>query len=215
VREGLLRYLPGYQGPDINARGLDVEGHAFFYINELESILREWVATVYRHRRHDSLFDPGLPAARVTPAQMFSHGIARAGYIEVPRDPQLAYEFLKVEPRTIQPKGVKWRNLVYKGDVLTELGKMKSPYERKFKDRWPIHIDPDDISRVYIRHRETREWHELAWEHASNVPVDHTSGQGNVHVIAPEVAGVDFDGVAEPNSSDGEVLEPNRDQLCR
>jgi hypothetical protein len=136
-------------------------------------------------------------------------------YIEVPRDPQLAYEFLKVEPRTIQPKGVKWRNLVYKGDVLTELGKMKSPYEGKFKDRWPIHIDPDDISRVYIRHRETREWHELAWEHASNVPVDHTSGQGNVHVIAPEVAGVDFDGVAEPNSSDGEVLEPNRDQLCR
>jgi hypothetical protein len=61
----------------------------------------------HRHRRHDSLFDPGLHAARMTPAQMFSHGIARAGYIEVPRDPQLAYEFLKVEPRTIQPKGVK------------------------------------------------------------------------------------------------------------
>src|ERR1700733_10555473 len=28
VREGLLQYLPGYKGPDINARGLDVEDHA-------------------------------------------------------------------------------------------------------------------------------------------------------------------------------------------
>jgi hypothetical protein len=62
------------------------------------------VATVSRHRIHDSLFDTGLPAARMTPAQMFSHGIARAGYLEVPRDPQRAYEFLRVVPRTIQPK---------------------------------------------------------------------------------------------------------------
>jgi hypothetical protein len=171
VREGLLQYLPGYKGSDINARGLEVEGHAFFYINELESILREWVATVYHHRKHVSLFDPGLPTATMTPAQMFAHGIARAGHIEVPRDPQLAYEFLRVEPRTIHSKGVIRNKLLYKGDVLTELGQMKSPYEGKFKDRWPIHVDPDDISRVYIRHPDTREWHELVWEHASEVPV--------------------------------------------
>lgn len=62
-------------------------------------------------------------------------------------------------------------NLVYKGDVLTELGKMRSPYEGKFKDRWPIHVDPDDISRVYIQHPYTREWYELRWEHASNFPM--------------------------------------------
>lgn len=170
-REGLLQYLPGYKGPDINARGLEVEGHAFFYINELESIVREWVATVYHHRKHASLFDPGLPAARMTPAQMFAHGIARAGHIEVPRHPQLAYEFLSVEPRTIHSKGVIRHNLLYKGDVLTELGQMKSPYEGKFKDKWPIHVDPDDISRVYIRHPDAGEWHELVWEHACEVPV--------------------------------------------
>ncbi len=110
VREGLLQYLPGYKGPDINARGLDIEGHAFFYINELESIIREWVATVYHHRRHESLFDPALPAARMSPAQMYNHGVARAGCIEVPRDPELAFEFLRVEPRTIQAKGEPARN---------------------------------------------------------------------------------------------------------
>lgn len=171
VREGLLQYLPGYKGPDINARGLDIEGHAFFYINELESIIREWVATVYHHRRHESLFDPALPAARMSPAQMYNHGVARAGCIEVPRDPELAFEFLRVEPRTIQAKGVTRKKLLYKGDVLTELSQMTSPYEGKFKNKWPIHVDPDDISRVYIRHPDTREWHVLVWEHASEVPV--------------------------------------------
>jgi len=175
VREGLLQYLPGYKGPDINARGLDAEGQAFFYIDQLEAILREWVATVYHHRKHDSLLDPGMPAARITPAQMFSHGIARAGYIEVLRDPQLAYEFLKVEARTIQHYGVQRDRLKYKSkgddDILVQLAAMQSPYRGKLKDRWPIHVDPDDVTRVYIRHPETRQWHELEWEHGSEFPM--------------------------------------------
>jgi hypothetical protein len=52
VRERLLQYLPGYKGPDINSRGLDVEGHAFFYIDQLEAIVREWIAAVYHHTPH-------------------------------------------------------------------------------------------------------------------------------------------------------------------
>jgi transposase InsO family protein len=176
VRTRLLQYLPGYKGPDINARGLDVEGHAFYYINELEAIVREWVARHYHRIPHPSLFDPALPAkqakdAKMTPAQMYSHGIARAGYVEVPRHPNLALEFLRAEPRTIQAKGVRMHNLIYKGDVLDELRKMKSPYEGRFKDAWPIHVDPDDISRVYVQHPYDREWHELLWEHASKFPM--------------------------------------------
>jgi hypothetical protein len=28
---------------------------------------------------------------------MFEHGVARAGYVEVPRDPDLGFEFLNVK----------------------------------------------------------------------------------------------------------------------
>lgn len=171
VREGLLQYLPGYKGPDVNARGLDVEGHACMYIDELERIFREWVATVYHHRKHDGLIDPGLPSARLTPAEMFSHGIARAGYIEVPRDPYLAYEFLKVEAHTIQHYGIDRGRLRYGGPILDELAKMRSPYRGRFEGKWPIHVDPDDVSRVYIKHPDTREWHELKWEFATDYPM--------------------------------------------
>ena len=106
---------------------------------------------------------------------MFSHGIARAGYIEVPRDPQLAYEFLKVEARTIQHYGIQRDNLKYKpkqgDDILVQLRAMQSPYAGRLKDRWPIHVDPDDVTHIYIRHPDTRQWHELDWEHASEFPM--------------------------------------------
>ena len=177
IRTRLLQYLPGYKGPDINSRGLDVEGQAFYYIHELEEIMREWVGQIYHRVPHDSLFDPELPARqakkapKMTPAQMFSHGIARAGYVEVPRHPDLALEFLRADARTIQRKGVKIYGLVYKGDVLGELGKMKSPHGGKFKNAWPIHSDPDDISTVYIQHPHDREWHSLRWEYASKFPM--------------------------------------------
>lgn len=171
IREGLLQYLPGYKGPDINARGLDVEDHAFFYIDELQEILRYWVATFYHHKGHDSLRDPKRKAVKMTPAQMFTHGITRAGYIEAPRDPQLAYEFLKVEPRVIRHNGVQIGNLMYGGAVLSELASMKSPYRGKFANRWPIHVDPDDVSHVFIKHPDTRAWHELKWQLADEYPM--------------------------------------------
>ncbi|MCA2275246.1 MULTISPECIES: helix-turn-helix domain-containing protein [Mycobacterium avium complex (MAC)] len=177
LRESLLQYLPGYKGPDINARGLDVEGHAFFYIDQLEAIIREWVATVYHHRKHDSLRDPGMPKSgtTITPAQMFAHGIARAGYLEVPRDPQLAYEFLKVETRTIQHYGIQRGRLKYKAasddNILVQLSAMRSPYPGMDQYHWPIHVDPDDVTRIYIRHPETRHWHELRWEQATEFPM--------------------------------------------
>jgi len=171
VRLGLLQYLAGYKGPDVNARGLDVESHSFFYLDQLEAMVREWVATVYHHRRHRSLLDPGLPAVRMSPAQMFAHGMVRAGYLHAPRDPQLAYEFLRVVPRTIQHDGIHIANLVYKGAVLGELAELGSPYTGRLAGRWPIHVDPDDISRVFVRHPSTRDWHELVWEHAREVPM--------------------------------------------
>jgi hypothetical protein len=46
---------------------------------------------------------------------------------------------------------------------------MTSPYTGKAKGRWPIHYDPDDITRAYFRDPETRDWHTLVWEHAPSM----------------------------------------------
>lgn len=169
VREDLLQALPGYKGPDVHSRGLDPESEAFFYLDELEAILREWVAVVYHHRPHDGLVDPHLPALRMSPATMFEHGMARAGYIEAPRDPDLAYEFLQTEWRTIQHYGVEYDGRRYNGPALDPYRNLTSPYTGKARGRWPIQVDPDDATRVYFRDPNTRQWHTLRWEHASSL----------------------------------------------
>jgi transposase InsO family protein len=169
LREDLLQALPGYKGPDVHSRGENPESEAFFFLDELETIIREWVATIYHHKPHASLVDPHLPKLRMSPAAMFEHGIARAGYIEVPRDRDLGLEFLKTEWRTIQHYGVEIDGRRYHGDVLTRYANQTSPYTGKAKGRWPIQVDPDDITRVYFRDPQTRTWHTLSWEHAPSL----------------------------------------------
>ncbi|MEV0774636.1 helix-turn-helix domain-containing protein [Streptomyces sp. NPDC050433] len=165
LREDLLQALPGYKGPDIHSRGENPEGEAFFFLDELEEIIREWTATKYHCRPHSSLVDPGLPGLRMSPAQMFEHGMARAGYIEVPRDRDLAFEFLPTKWRTVQHYGVEIGRRRYSGPGLPETG-IRSPYGGPVKNGWPFQVDPDDITRIYFRNPTTREWHALTWEHA-------------------------------------------------
>lgn len=165
LREDLLQVLPGYKGPDIHSRGLNPEKDAFFFLHELEAIIREWVAVVYHRRPHGGLVDPHLPKLDLSPTAMFEHGLARAGYIEVPRDPDLAYEFLKIKMRTVQHYGVEIDGRRYNGEGLEGLRDMAGSDVELAKRRHPFCMDPDDITRIYFRDRE-RTWHTLRWEHA-------------------------------------------------
>ena len=167
LREGLLEALPGYKGPDVYSRGLNPEGDAFLFLDELEEIIAEWIAVVYHHRPHHGLVDPHLPGLELSPAMMFEHGVARAGYVEVPRDPDLGFEFLNVKYVPIHHYGVELNGCRYNGDGLDGFREKTSPYLGAAKGRWPIHFDADDISRVYFRQPRERTWHALAWEHAS------------------------------------------------
>lgn len=168
LREDLLQALPGYKGPDIFSRGEKPEDDAFFFLDELEAIIREWVATVYHCRPHADLVDPGLPNMRMSPAAMFEHGLARAGYIEVPRDPHLGYEFLATRWRTIQHYGVEIGSRRYSGSILREYGDRTSPYGGSHKNQWPFQVDPDDVTRIYFRDLDGH-WHALTWEHAPSL----------------------------------------------
>lgn len=162
LREDLLHRLPGYKGQDLFSRGEHPEIEAFYYIDELFDRIRQWIAATYHRTPHSSLGDPTLKGLHLSPAQMFEHGVARAGFIEVPRDPHLALEFLETRWRTIQPYGVEVDGRRYNGDGLYHDGR-PSPY---LNGKWPIQVNPDDVDHAYFRDLE-RKWHQLDWEHAA------------------------------------------------
>lgn len=73
-----------------------------------------------------------------------------------------------MEFRKIQHYGVDLGRR-YNGTGLDPYRNMSSPYTGKVKGRWPIHYDPDDVTRAYFRDPDTREWHTLMWEHAPSL----------------------------------------------
>ncbi len=171
LREDLLAALPGYKGPDVYSRGENVEEEAYYFIDELEQVLREWVAERYHHRPHDGLVEPAVPGLDLSPAEMFEAGVARAGRLRVPARADLAYDFLPVEWRTIQHYGVELRGLRYDGRGLTAYRDRRSPYTGSHEGLWPIRYDPDDMSRVFFQDPDDHCWHTLRWAHAPEVPV--------------------------------------------
>ena len=151
LRQSLLEHLPGYKGPDVAARGNNVEGEAFYYVTELEQIIREWVGRVYHHTAHAGLVDPLERSVALSPAEMFERGIAAAGRIRLPAREDLVYDFLEVEWRTIQHYGVEIGGQRYDGPGLNDYRGTRSPYGGAHPGKWPFMVDRDDIRTVYFR----------------------------------------------------------------
>src|SRR5260370_13134157 len=95
---------------------------------------------------------------------MCEHGVARAGYVEVPRDPDLGFEFLNVKYVPIHHYGVELNGCRYNADGLDGFREKTSPYLVATKVRWPGHFLTDDISRLYFSHTRDRTLHALTLE---------------------------------------------------
>ncbi|KDA44892.1 Mu transposase C-terminal domain-containing protein [Frankia sp. BMG5.23] len=166
LREQLLVALPGYKGPDVHHRGADVEEQAFYFLDELEELIRQWVADCYHRQAHGGLVVPEVPGLAVSPLEMFAHGVARAGHLQVPARADLVFDFLAVEWRTIQHYGVEIGGLRYDGPALSPYRNRTSPHTGVHAGKWPIRVYADDVSRVYFQDPADQRWHVLRWEHA-------------------------------------------------
>jgi transposase InsO family protein len=171
LREQLLVALPGYKGPDVYSRGKDPQGCTYFFIDELETVIRQWLTTIYHQRPHQGLVEPAVPGLDLSPAEMFDHGISRAGRLRVPARPDLVFDLLPVAWRTIQHYGIEVNGLRYNAAVLTRYRNRRSPFGGVHAGKWPVRFDPDDISRVYFQDPADHAWHPLVWEHATEVGV--------------------------------------------
>lgn len=167
LREALLQHLPAYKGPDVYSRGKDVEDKAFYYVSELEQIIREWVGSVYHRTQHDGLCVPEIPRAEFCPAEMFEIGVAKSGCLLLPGGPDLAYEFLDVRWRMIHHYGVEVDGLRYDGAGLNLYRGTRSPYGGVHAGKWPIFVDSHDVRHAYFQDPDTRAWHQLVWEHGA------------------------------------------------
>ncbi|MFD8115692.1 helix-turn-helix domain-containing protein [Streptomyces microflavus] len=167
LNEGLLAALPGYKGSDVHSRGEKVEDEAFFFLDELEAVIRDWITTVYHRRHHRGLCIPEVPGLKLSPLEMFEHGVTRAGPLRIPLRPHLALDFLQEFRVPIHHYGVDIDGLRYNGDGLNGYRNQPSPYRGVDAGKWPVAIDSGDITRAYFQDPHTHTWQVLHWEHAA------------------------------------------------
>lgn len=169
ARQSLLDKLDGYKGPDIASRGKDTEDRAFYYVSELEQILREWVGQVYHHTPHDGLPKPESPTEFMTPAQAHARGMAQCGRLRLPVKEDLFYDFLEVHWRKIHHYGVEVARQRYDGPGLNLYRNQTSPYGGAHAGKWPILLDVDDVRHAYFQDPTDGTWYQLVWEHAATL----------------------------------------------
>ncbi|MFF2505938.1 integrase [Streptomyces sp. NPDC058067] len=167
LNKGILAALPGYKGSDVHSRGEKVEDEAFFFIDELEAIIREWITLIYHRRRHRGLCVPEVPGLKLSPLEMFEHGVTRAGPLRIPLRPHLALDFLEEFRVPIHHYGVEIEGLRYNGDGLNDFRNQPSPFRGVDAGKWPVAVDRGDMRKAYFQHPETLKWHTLDWEHAA------------------------------------------------
>jgi len=171
IGEDLLAALPGYKGPDVYGRGEHPELEAYYFVDELELIIREWIAERYHRRAHHGLVLPEVPGLELSPNHAFELGVARAGRMLVPARADLVYDFLPVAWRTIQNYGVELNGLRYDGAGLNAYRNRRSEITGPHAGKWPVRFDPDDVRRVFFQDPSSDEWQTLWWEHHSEIAV--------------------------------------------
>ena len=168
IRERLLESLPGYTGPNVLARGKDVEADAVYFTHELEAIIGRWIALDYQRRPHDGLRVPEAPHLRLSPNEAYEEAVSRAGFLYVPRDPDLHFRLLAVEPRVIGRAGVEIAGLTYDSPALDPYRQQRSPLPG-LDGKWPIRVDRRELGRVWFQDPRDERFHELRWRHAREV----------------------------------------------
>jgi transposase InsO family protein len=168
MRERLLESLPGYTGPNVLARGKDIEADAVYFTHELEALIGRWIALDYQCRPHDGLRLPEVPHLTLSPNEAYEEAVGRAGFLYVPRDPDLHLRLLPVEARVIGRAGVEIAGLTYGAPVLDPYRQRRSPLQA-FDGKWPVRVDRRDLGRVWFQDPRDGRFHELCWRHARAV----------------------------------------------
>jgi transposase InsO family protein len=168
MRERLLEGLPGYTGPNVLARGKDIEADAVYFTHELEAIIGRWIAVDYQRRPHKGLRVPEAPRLTLSPNEAYEEAVGRAGFLFVPRDPDLHLRLLPVQARMIGRAGVEIGGLSYDSPVLDRYRQRRCPLAA-FDGKWPIRVDPRDLHRVWFQEPRDERFHELRWRHAREV----------------------------------------------
>jgi len=164
------QFVAGYVGRSAEHRGRNVEDGRLWSLLELQEMLDEWIVAVWHNRPHDGLRDPTAPGRAFTPNEKYAALVETAGHVPVALSADDYVELLPARWQAINAYGVKLNHRTYDSADLNPYRRQRSGVKAK-KDRWEVHHDPYDVSRIWVRNHWDGGWIICVWKHLGRVPV--------------------------------------------
>jgi hypothetical protein len=175
------QFAAGYLGRSADRRGRRVEERPLWSLMQMQDLLDEWLIAVWQNREHDGLRDPLCPQRAFSPNQKYAALVETAGYVPVPLSPADYVELLPAVWRAVNAYGIKISHRTYDAEELNPIRQQKSGVAGR-KGQWEVHLDPYDVSRVFVRGPDG--WITCPWKYLDKVPApfgelawDHVSGR--------------------------------------
>ena len=169
------QYVAGYTGSDVTRRGRDVEGEAVWSLPQLQDLLDEWITCGWQVRPHEGLRHPLMPAAALSPNEVWGALLAVCGYVPLPLRRRDYLELLPVKWQAITDRGIRLGYRTYDDAVLNPYRGRPSGVTAR-RGRWEVHYNPHDARQVWVRLPDG-ELAEVGWIHREAVLApfgDHT-----------------------------------------
>jgi putative transposase len=185
VKTLFAQYVTGFLGSSVEHRGRNADQDAVFSLIELQELLDEWIVTGWQNRQHDGLRDPLNTGRVLTPNEMYAAALSVAGYVPVPLTADDYVQLHPIQPRRINSYGVKIDHRVYDCDELNPYRGQPSGI-KELGDRWAVHYDPYDVTRVWVRNHHAGGWITAYWRqlHSSPQPFGDAAWQYARRVVA-------------------------------
>jgi transposase InsO family protein len=152
IGDDFVAYVPGYKGRSVAHRGKHPERDAVWPLNVLQSVLDEWVLTVYQRKPHDGLRLPGAPRIQHSPNEIYRalSEVAPGKVCALTVDEWIS--LLPCEWRRINRYGVNFHKLLYdnRSDRFQGLRRSKSANTRQ-NGRWEVRYDPANLLQIWLR----------------------------------------------------------------
>lgn len=163
VHEGLIQYLHGYVGRSVNRRGADPSKEAYWTLEQVQSILDQWLVQHWQNTPKPGLILPSMPKKALTPNEMYAalSEVSPTVAVQFSRDDYIS--LMKREFRTIQAYGINYGGLTYDNPALHPYRGKPSGLRGAAKDKWEVRVDPARMNTIFVRDHIEERWIEAAW----------------------------------------------------
>lgn len=163
VHDGFVQYLSGYVGRNVTRKGKDPSKEAFWTLQQVQSLLDQWIVLEWQNRPRKSLVVPGLSKKALSPNEMYTalSSIAPTPAASLTREDYIA--LLPMTWRTIQQYGINFEGLHYDSPDIHHLRGVKSRQGGAANGRWEVRYDPGRMQSIFLRDSFAERWLEVPW----------------------------------------------------